>query len=142
MNTLLKVDTPCVGICSTVYGDATCRGCKRTASSQEIIDWNGYNEEVKKTILLRLETLQIQIVQKKITIVSVTKLQDYLTQHSVRYRIEADPLCWVYHLLRVRAHKITDLSSCGIDIKSIYSHYTLPKLFSLINSEFLCAATI
>ena len=35
--------TPCIGICSTVYGDEVCRGCKRTFT--EVIDWNNLSEE-------------------------------------------------------------------------------------------------
>ncbi|MEM9624509.1 MAG: DUF1289 domain-containing protein, partial [Pseudomonadota bacterium] len=33
--------TPCVGICSTTYGDLVCRGCKRFA--HEIVQWNAYD---------------------------------------------------------------------------------------------------
>ena len=39
------IKTPCVGLCSTVYGDLVCRGCKRF--HHEVIQWNGYNEEEK-----------------------------------------------------------------------------------------------
>ncbi|HBZ99754.1 MAG TPA: DUF1289 domain-containing protein, partial [Pseudomonas sp.] len=24
-----RIKTPCIGLCSTVYGDVVCRGCKR-----------------------------------------------------------------------------------------------------------------
>lgn len=34
------IKTPCVGLCSTVYGDLVCRGCKRF--HHEVIHWNGY----------------------------------------------------------------------------------------------------
>jgi hypothetical protein len=31
------IKTPCVGLCSTVYGDLVCRGCKRF--HHEVINW-------------------------------------------------------------------------------------------------------
>ena len=47
------IKTPCVGLCSTVYGDLVCRGCKRY--HHEVIQWNGYNAEEKQAVWLRLE---------------------------------------------------------------------------------------
>ncbi|MEM1230711.1 MAG: DUF1289 domain-containing protein [Pseudomonadota bacterium] len=47
--------TPCVGICSTTYGDLVCRGCKRFA--HEITGWNGYSGPQRDEIELRLATL-------------------------------------------------------------------------------------
>jgi predicted Fe-S protein YdhL (DUF1289 family) len=49
------IKTPCVGLCSTVYGDLVCRGCKRF--HHEVIHWNGYDEEKKRAVWLRLEQL-------------------------------------------------------------------------------------
>ncbi|MCZ6890305.1 MAG: DUF1289 domain-containing protein, partial [Gammaproteobacteria bacterium] len=40
--------TPCIGICSTTYGDLVCRGCKRYA--HEIVDWNRYTEDQRSRI--------------------------------------------------------------------------------------------
>ena len=62
-----------------------------------------------------------------------TKLEFY----QIRYRANADPLCWAYHLLRVRADKITDTKQCGIDINSSYNSYTLADFFNFINGELL-----
>ena len=47
--------TPCIGLCSTVYGDLVCRGCKRF--SHEIIDWNRYDHQQKAAVWQRLEQL-------------------------------------------------------------------------------------
>ena len=43
-----KVKTPCVGVCSTVFGDQVCRGCKRF--QHEVIEWNGYSDFEKETV--------------------------------------------------------------------------------------------
>ncbi|MEM7079839.1 MAG: DUF1289 domain-containing protein [Pseudomonadota bacterium] len=45
--------TPCVGICSTTYGDLVCRGCRRFA--HEIVQWNGYDMDQREQIWQRLE---------------------------------------------------------------------------------------
>ena len=52
--------TPCVGICSTTFGDLVCRGCKRF--SHEIVDWNKYDNSQKEIIWERLEKIKEQVV--------------------------------------------------------------------------------
>ena len=49
-----ETDSPCVGICSTVYGDEVCLGCGRT--DEEVTQWNRYSDEEKKAVLARLKT--------------------------------------------------------------------------------------
>jgi len=67
-----KVKTPCVGICSTVFGDQVCRGCKRF--DHEVIEWNGYSDIEKETVWNRLEALKVLIMKSKITIKDETLL--------------------------------------------------------------------
>ena len=55
MTQLLK-RTPCVGICSTTYGDLVCRGCKRFA--HEIDQWNGYASDQRVLVWQRLFKLR------------------------------------------------------------------------------------
>lgn len=52
----LRRRTPCVGICSTTYGDRVCRGCKRFA--HEIDDWNRYAPEQQERVERRLAELR------------------------------------------------------------------------------------
>lgn len=54
--------TPCVGICSTTYGDLVCRGCKRFA--HEIVQWNGYDQEQQSRVWHRLHTLRDEVVRQ------------------------------------------------------------------------------
>ena len=61
-----KVKTPCVGVCSTVFGDRVCRGCKRF--HHEVIEWNGYTDSQKETVWNRLESLKVLIMKSKILI--------------------------------------------------------------------------
>lgn len=47
--------TPCIGICSTTYGDLVCRGCKRFA--HEVVGWNGFEESQRTLVWQRLGQL-------------------------------------------------------------------------------------
>ncbi len=48
--------SPCIGVCSTTYGDLVCRGCNRFA--HEVVEWNGYNEYQQDIIWRRLDDLR------------------------------------------------------------------------------------
>jgi len=48
--------SPCIGVCSTTYGDLVCRGCNRFA--HEVVQWNGYDEAQRDAIWGRLEELR------------------------------------------------------------------------------------
>ncbi|MEQ9450883.1 MAG: DUF1289 domain-containing protein [Pseudomonadales bacterium] len=67
--------TPCVGICSTTYGDLVCRGCKRFA--HEIVAWNGYAAEQKAHIWKRLHGLRDQVVTQLLRVQDTAQLEAY-----------------------------------------------------------------
>lgn len=48
----LLTQSPCVGICSTTFGDDICFGCQRTY--EEVIRWNTMRDEEKHAINVRL----------------------------------------------------------------------------------------
>jgi predicted Fe-S protein YdhL (DUF1289 family) len=49
----LQADSPCIGYCSTTFGDEVCLGCGRSA--QEVIAWIFMGDEEKRTIWARIE---------------------------------------------------------------------------------------
>ena len=65
--------TPCVGICSTTYGDLVCRGCKRFA--HEIVGWNGYAESQRALVWQRLNELLAQSVNAHLRVVDAPRLR-------------------------------------------------------------------
>ncbi|MGI9325152.1 MAG: DUF1289 domain-containing protein [Pseudomonadales bacterium] len=65
--TRLKRRTPCIGICSTTYGDLVCRGCKRFA--HEIFDWNRYSDAQQEDVISRLRDLKASVVAGFVEIV-------------------------------------------------------------------------
>ncbi len=65
--TRLQRRTPCIGICSTTYGDLVCRGCKRFA--HEIVEWNQYSDAQRSDVVARLNRLKSAVVATQIAIV-------------------------------------------------------------------------
>lgn len=67
--------TPCVGICSTTYGDLVCRGCKRFA--HEITQWNGYQDTQREQVWTRLEELRNQVVEQTLAVADAARFREY-----------------------------------------------------------------
>ena len=65
--------TPCVGICSTTYGDLVCRGCKRFA--HEIVGWNSYAESQRTLVWQRLNELLAQSARAHLRVVDAPRLR-------------------------------------------------------------------
>ena len=74
-----RTRTPCVGICSTTYGDDVCRGCKRFA--QEIINWNSFSPDEREAVWQRLEKLKTQIMKSRIEILNSSKLAEGIAEY-------------------------------------------------------------
>ena len=107
-----KVKTPCVGVCSTVFGDQVCRGCKRF--HHEVIEWNGYTDAQKETVWNRLESLKVLIMKSKIFIENQVLLQSKLDSLKISYYDKVDPYCWVFDLIKQASQSINDLSEFGL----------------------------
>ena len=61
-----RSSTPCLGICSTTFGDEVCKGCKRFA--HEIVSWTKYSEEEREIVNNRLEEFKIKILKQRFKI--------------------------------------------------------------------------
>ncbi len=109
-----SVKTPCIGVCSTVFGDEVCRGCKRF--QHEIIKWNAYDDIEKRSVLNRLELLKVQIMQSKVMIIDEDLLRSKLHDYKVKFDEDSDSLCWVFDLLRSGSQSIADPSEFGFDL--------------------------
>ena len=129
---LRQLDTPCIGICSTIYGDEVCRGCKRFY--HEIIDWNAYSREAKDRIFERLETFIIDATSDKLMVTDSDLLRAQLDKLNIRYHPDTDPLCWAYYLLREGHNRIKDLKKYGINVHPNYADATPTELYHGIDS--------
>ena len=110
MTELLK-RTPCVGICSTTYGDLVCRGCKRFA--HEIDQWNGYASGQRVLVWERLFKLREGAFSAHAEVVDAA----LLLERAKRFRVaDLEALSEgniAYEVIR-RAGRETDFTALGI----------------------------
>ena len=128
-------DTPCIGICSTVYGDEVCRGCKR--HYREIIDWNRYDALKKRAVLCRLEANIVTVMRDEVEIVNAQCLQQQLDRLHIRYWQEQDPLCWAYYLLRAQHQYIDDVGKYGIKLIHFSKYNHLHQFYQVLEATLL-----
>jgi len=128
------IKTPCVGLCSTVYGDLVCRGCKRF--HHEVINWNGYNDEEKRAVWLRLEVLLVQVMAAKVEVFDADRLRMQLEQRNIRFVPQQSPYCWAYQLIARGARVISQLNAYGMVLLPEFREWSLPQLRDAIDREF------
>jgi predicted Fe-S protein YdhL (DUF1289 family) len=128
-----KIDTPCIGICSTVYGDDVCRGCKRTY--EEVIEWNIYKPEQKQAVYERLDAQMQAVVGEYLTVENPELLKALLEQWSIRHRDDQNPLSWALYALMFADTKISHFSEAGIIPHPPYAAYSPSDLCNLIDKH-------
>ncbi|TBU77960.1 DUF1289 domain-containing protein [Pseudomonas daroniae] len=129
-----RIKTPCVGLCSTVFGDSVCRGCKRF--HHEVINWNGYSDEEKQAVWLRLEMLLVQVMTAKLEVFDEGLLLKQLEQRKIRFVPHQSAYCWAYQLLARGARVITQVDAYGISLLPEFRDWELPDLRDAIDREF------
>ncbi|WP_084303333.1 DUF1289 domain-containing protein [Phytopseudomonas flavescens] len=129
-----RIKTPCVGLCSTVFGDSVCRGCKRF--HHEVINWNGYSDEEKQAVWLRLEMLLVQVMTAKLEVFDEALLLKQLEQRKIRFVPHQSAYCWAYQLLARGARVITQVDAYGISLLPEFRDWQLPDLRDAIDREF------
>ena len=129
-----SIKTPCVGLCSTVYGDLVCRGCKRF--HHEVIHWNGYDEAAKRAVWLRLEHLLAQVMVAKVEVFDPARLREQLVQRKIRFVEHQSEYCWAYQLIARGARVIVNLEAYGIVLLPEFRDWDLPQLRDAIDREF------
>ena len=127
-----RSSTPCLGICSTTFGDEVCKGCKRF--SHEIVSWTKYSLEEREIINDRLEKFKIQILQDRFKITDANLLISRLEEKAINFNHSLDPLTWIYDLFRAAGSQSFDLKSYGI--KSL-SQFDARTIKDEINDELL-----
>ena len=109
--------TPCVGLCSTVFGDTVCRGCMRFV--HEVIDWNKYNPEQKQIIWQRLDEHLRVILPQFVKIYDPRKIVVHLQQQRNVYD-EKNLWRGIYSLLRLHDKGFIVLNDIGFMVKEDY----------------------
>ena len=129
-----SVKTPCVGICSTTYGDQVCRGCRRFA--HEIIDWNRYDEDQKRAVWARLIALRDQVVCGRIQVVDPEQLTARLRRHRIPFSEEDTDATRAWLLLWRGARHIRRLEAYGLRVRGDWAHLSPVELRERIDRDF------
>jgi predicted Fe-S protein YdhL (DUF1289 family) len=103
--------TPCVGICSTTYGDLVCRGCKRFA--HEIVGWNAYSDDQRTRVWNRLSAVRDGCVEQFVEVVDRARL-DAAVVGLATDTSQLSASAAIYELLRRRARTIHALATVGL----------------------------
>ena len=107
-----RSSTPCLGICSTTFGDEVCKGCKRFA--HEIVGWTKYSQGEREIVNDRLEKFKIQILQHRFAITDKNLFESMLEEKAINFNHSLDPLTWIFDLFRAAGSQKFDISNFGI----------------------------
>ena len=111
----VRTRTPCVGICSTTYGDDVCRGCKRFI--HEVINWNAFKPEEKEAVWKRLEQLKTLIMESKVIINDEKLMESKILELQLKINKDLNPLSKVFEIVKLTSTSFKDLKEFGIDLR-------------------------
>ena len=127
-----RSSTPCLGICSTTYGDDVCRGCKRFI--HEVINWNSYSNDEKEIVDSRLEEFKVTILSHRFKVTDAELLSSKLKEHAINFNDALDPITWIFDLLRASSQDL-DLELFGLELLPDHRTFSLSSIKDEINTE-------
>ena len=130
-----RSSTPCIGICSTTFGDDVCKGCKRF--SHEITNWGKFSTDERAVVNSRLEQFKTTILEEKFTISDSELFESKMNEFSINFNSSLDPITWIFDLLRASSNKDLNVNDFGVEILPAFSDLSLVELRDLINQEML-----
>ena len=130
-----RSSTPCIGICSTTFGDDVCKGCKRF--SHEITNWGKFSTDERAVVNSRLEQFKTTILEEKFTISDNELFESKMNEFSINFNSSLEPITWIFDLLRASSNKDLNVNDFGIEILPAFSDLSLLELRDLINQEML-----
>lgn len=130
---LNRVRTPCIGVCSTTFGDTVCRGCKRFL--HEIVDWNRYSEAQKMLVWQRLDLLLSTVVGNYLEVVDATRLAEQLAFQNIRQQPQLSPAGWVPELLKAAGQRALRWEDFGLRPVGADTGLAPRQLYDRISAE-------
>lgn len=130
-----RSSTPCIGICSTTFGDDVCKGCKRF--SHEITNWGKFSTDERAVVNSRLEQFKTTILEEKFSISDSELFESKMNEFSINFNSSLDPITWIFDLLRASSNKDLNVNDFGVEILPAFSDLSLIELRDLINLEML-----
>ena len=140
LNTARRIPslTPCAGRCSTVFGDAVCRGCRRF--NHEVIQWNTYNEEQRLSIWKRLDQQLDQILVPMLPHAQLSEVEKFIESKRIRVLENASKGRKLYHALKIceKNKHLAEQSGLGIlapHVKPIWTEFER-RVLALANASY------
>ena len=130
-----RSSTPCIGICSTTFGDDVCKGCKRF--SHEITNWGKFSTDERAVVNSRLEQFKITILEEKFIVSDSNLFESKMNEFSINFNSSLEPITWIFDLLRASSNKDLNVNDFGVEILPAFSDLSLIELRDLINQEML-----
>ncbi len=130
-----RSSTPCIGICSTTFGDDVCKGCKRF--SHEITNWGKFSSDERAVVNSRLEQFKTTILEEKFSISDSELFESKMNEFSINFNSSLEPITWIFDLLRASSNKDLNVNDFGVEILPAFSDLSLIELRDLINQEML-----
>ena len=130
-----RSSTPCIGICSTTFGDDVCKGCKRF--SHEITNWGKFSTDERAVVNSRLEQFKTTILEEKFTISDSGLFESKMNEFSINFNSSLEPITWIFDLLRASSNEDLNVNDFGVEILPAFSDLSLIELRDLINQEML-----
>ena len=130
-----RSSTPCIGICSTTFGDDVCKGCKRF--SHEITNWGKFSADERAVVNSRLEQFKTTILEEKFSISDSELFESKMNEFSINFNSSLEPITWIFDLLRASSNKDLNVNDFGVEILPAFSDLSLIELRDLINQEML-----
>ena len=130
-----RSSTPCIGICSTTFGDDVCKGCKRF--SHEITNWGKFSTDERAVVNSRLEQFKTTILEEKFSISDSELFESKMNEFSINFNTSLEPITWIFDLLRASSNKDLNVNDFGVEILPAFSDLSLIELRDLINQEML-----
>ncbi|MFW2078212.1 DUF1289 domain-containing protein [Acinetobacter sp. ULE_I010] len=111
--------TPCAGRCSTVFGDAVCRGCRRF--NHEVIQWNTYTEQQRLAVWKRLDAQLDQILVPLLPHADLKHIEGFILGKRVRVLDSSSKGRKLYYALKIceKNKNLAHDSGLGIESKQV-----------------------
>lgn len=130
--TATRRSTPCIGICSTTFGDLVCRGCKRFA--HEIVSWNAFDPDQRGAIWSRLDDLRLGAIARCLRVLDEERLITEADALGVSRPEQTGILDVAHEVLRRSRDRAAPFERLGLE--AIAGADTAQELIRQIDQEF------
>lgn len=109
---LFEIETPCVGCCSTVFGEEVCRGCYRY--TKEVLAWSQLSLQEKSLAMQRIVGDLSSAMLLYLVIDNMALLEQQRQKRNIPLPECGGSAAVAYALLRAGAENMRDLSAYGL----------------------------